>query len=144
MKPWVFLLIFIGLLVVAVAIGLIVFISAQPTDQGAPPAPQAENTPVPSQATLPVPVGACQSRLVGKITNSATGQATANVIVNIEGGPSTAQTKTDTNGLYGFAGLCAGKYTLTITPPGGKPAANPNPVTLDGSNAMTKVDLAFK
>jgi hypothetical protein len=135
----------IALLVVAVlAAACDAFLPSQPTDQASPPTPQAENTPVPALTSLPVPVGACQARLQGKITNSATGQATANVIVNIQSGSSTAETKTDNNGLYGFAGLCAGKYTLTITPPGGKPAPAPNPVTLDGSNIMTKMDFAYK
>jgi flagellar basal body-associated protein FliL len=143
-KTWLFLLLFIMLLVVASVVGLALFLSSQSSDQALPQPPLAENTPVPGKTSLPVPAGACQTRLQGKITNSATGQATANVIVNIQSGSSKAETKTDNNGLYGFAGLCAGKYTLTITPPGGKPIASPNPVSLDGSNTTSKVDLPFK
>lgn len=62
------------------------------------------------------------------------------VVVEIKAGSKTIKTVTDANGLYGFAGLCAGEYAMTITPPGGKPIVNPNRVALDGSNPV-KVDL---
>jgi hypothetical protein len=140
----VFLLLFIMLLVVAAVVGLAVFLSSQSSNQGLPQPTLAEGTPATSKTALPVPVGACQTRLQGKITNSTTGQATANVIVSIQSGSSKAETRTDNNGLYGFAGLCAGKYTVTITPPGGKAIADPNPVTLDGSNTTVKVDVPYK
>ena len=110
----------------------------------APVAPAAiTSTPAPGQATLPAPAGACQSRLWGKITNATTGQAPANVAVEINDGGHKFKTVTDANGLYGFAGLCAGEYAMSITPPGGKALANPNKVTLDGKQA-TKVDLSYK
>ncbi|MDE3090006.1 MAG: carboxypeptidase regulatory-like domain-containing protein [Chloroflexota bacterium] len=113
---------------------------SSPTSE--PPVAPAATTPVP--ATVPVPVGACQSRLWGKITNATTGQAApAKTTVEVESGNRKFKTETDGTGLYGFAGMCAGEYTMTITPPGGKPLPNPNKVSLDGKQA-TKVDLSFK
>ncbi len=106
-------------------------------------APGPAQTTLPAPATLPVPAGACQSRLWGKITNATTGQAPANVAVEIESGGRKFKTVTDTNGLYGFAGLCAAEYSMTITPPGGKALANPNKINLDGKQT-TKVDLSYK
>lgn len=111
---------------------------------GEPPPPVEEPTaPAPSAATpLPLPVGACQSKLSGKVVNSANNQPTANVTIEIVSGAKTIKTTSDPNGLYGFAGLCAGEYTISVTPPGGK--AQPGPkITLDGSKAV-RADLSFK
>jgi hypothetical protein len=49
----------------------------------------------------------------------------------------------DANGLYGFAGLCAGKYTITVVPPSSATAGESQIVTVDGSN-MVKLDLTFR
>ncbi len=109
-----------------------------------PPAPtSAANPPAAGQATLPVPAGGCQSRLWGKVTNTANGQSPANVSIEVASSGKSYKTVTDPNGLYGFAGLCAGDYALSLTPPGGKPIANPNPVKLDGTQPV-KVDLNYK
>jgi len=131
------------LLVAVLAVGCDAFSSAQPSDQPQPP-PAGANSPAPSgQATLPVPAGACQSRLWGKVTNATTGKTTANVAVEVTSSGKTFKTVTDANGLYGFAGLCAGDYAMSLTPPGGKPIPNPNPVKLDGKQVQ-QVDLPYK
>ncbi len=112
----------------------------QPSEQ---PQPAAVPTAIQSQPnTPPVPTGACRSRLWGKVTNATTGQAPANVVVEIAGGALKGKTTTDANGLYGFDGLCAGDFTLTITPPNGKPQPGPK-TTIDGTKQV-KVDLSFK
>jgi hypothetical protein len=132
----------IVLLVVAVlAAACDTFLSPQPSNS--PQAPVANTLAAPGQATLPVPVGACQSRLWGKVTNAATGKSPANVAVEISSSGKTFKTVTDANGLYGFAGLCAGEYAMSLTPPGGKPIPNPNPVKLDGKQVQ-QVDLPYK
>jgi len=116
------------------------FPSEQPPEEFQP---AAASTPTPSQPnTPPVPTGACRARLWGKVTNATTGQAAANVTVEIAGGTLKGKTITDANGLYGFDGLCAGEYTLTITPPNGKPQPGPK-ATTDGTKQV-KVDLSFK
>lgn len=115
------------------------FSSASPASQSQTPA----KTQAVGQTPLPVPVGDCQSRLWGKITNATNGQSPPNVAVEVVNGGKTFKTVTDPNGLYGFAGLCAGEYSMSLTPPGGKPISNPNKVTLDGSQPV-KVDLTYK
>ncbi len=107
----------------------------------APPEEQTPGEPT-VQPTLPAPVGACQAKLTGKVTNTTTGQSPANVVVEITSAGKTIKTITDPNGLYGFAGLCAGDYAVNVTPPNGK--AQPGPqVPLDGAKAV-KQDLTFK
>lgn len=123
---------------------LVVACDLLPADQPAQPPPgDAPSATTPSQPnTPPVPTGACRARLWGKVTNATTGQAPANVIVEIAGGALNGKTTTDANGLYGFDGLCAGDYALTITPPNGKPQPGPK-TTIDGTKQV-KVDLSFK
>lgn len=106
---------------------------------GNPPA----NPSAAGQSTLPAPASTCQSRLWGKVTNTTNGQSPANVAVEVVTGGKTFKTVTDSNGLYGFAGLCAGDYALSLTPPGGKAIPNANAVKLDGSQPV-KVDLTYK
>ncbi len=112
--------------------------SANPPS-GNPPA----NPPAAGQATLPAPASGCQSRLWGKVTNTANGQSPANVSIEVVSGGRSFKTITDSNGLYGFAGLCSGEYALSLTPPGGKPIQNPNTIKLDGTQPV-KVDLNYK
>ncbi len=125
------------------------FGNSEPTPASNPPAakpPAATppaNPPAAGQATLPAPAGGCQSRLWGKVTNTANGQSPANVSIEVVSGGQSFKTVTDANGLYGFAGLCAGDYTLSLTPPGGKVIPNPNPIKLDGTQPV-KVDLNYK
>ncbi len=110
--------------------------SDQPQDSGSPPkADQAK-------ATLPVPAGTCQSRLGGKITSTASKKPPVSVVVEIASSNKKLQAKTDANGMYGFAGLCAGQYAVSITPPGGARKPDVSRVSVDGSNAA-KLDLSF-
>lgn len=110
-----------------------------------PPAgnPPVSNPPAAGQSTLPAPASACQSRLWGKVTNTANGQSPANVSIEAVSGGKSFKTVTDANGLYGFAGLCSGDYALSLTPPGGRGIQNPNTVKLDGTQSV-KVDLNYK
>jgi hypothetical protein len=63
--------------------------------------------------------------------------------VEIKGEGWNARTLSDANGLYGFAGLCAGQYTMTVVPPSGATAGESQTVTVDGSN-MVRLDLVFR
>ncbi len=124
-----------------VAAGCDIFSSEQPTDQSQPPAQPA--APVTGgQSTVLPPAGACQSRLWGKLV-FASGQPKPNTQVDIVSSTFRAKTTADANGLYGFAGLCAGEYSISVTPPGGQPQPAPNKVALDGSKQV-KVDLQVK
>ncbi len=109
--------------------------ASEPVYQPAQPA-------VPVSATLPRPLAKCQSSLGGKITDNATQKSPANISVEIASGTKKFQTKTDANGLYGFAGLCAGQYEVSITPPGRGALANVSRVTLDGANPG-RLDLTY-
>ncbi len=109
--------------------------------QEQPPEP-AQPTVAPG-LTLPAPTGNCQSRLWGKVVNTANNQSPPNVTVEVASGNFKGKTITDNNGLYGFFGLCAGDYTVSITPPNAK-ASQPGPkVTLDGAKQV-KVDLSYR
>ena len=132
------------MLLILVALLSVACDALAPAPSGDPSTPPSANPPGPTgQSSLPVPVGNCQSRLWGKVTNTATGQSPANVAIEVVSGGKTFKTVTDPNGLYGFAGLCGGEYSMTLTPPGGKAIPNPNKVTLDGAQPV-KVDLAYK
>ncbi len=136
------ILIIVLLLILAVlSVACDAFSSAQPTDQ--PPLPQLATPGTGGQtAAPPPPAGSCQARLWGKIVN-ASGQARPNSQVDIVSRNFKAKTVADANGLYGFAGLCAGDYSITVTPQGGQAQPMPNKVTLDGSKQV-KVDLQTK
>lgn len=135
--------------VIWIVLGLLLFVSlagagcgANPT-LSAPPAPAvppAAGPTVPAP-TIPAPSGGCQSRIWGLV--SAGGAGEANVSVEIKGEGWNARTLSDANGLYGFAGLCAGKYTIVVVPPSGATAGESQIVTVDGSN-MVKLDLTFR
>ena len=105
-----------------------------------PAAPTVAAPTAPTPAIQP-PSSGCQSRIWGSV--SAGGAGEANVTVEIKGESWNAKTPSDANGLYGFAGLCAGKYTLTIVPPSGATAGESQTVTVDGSNTV-KLDLVFR
>jgi hypothetical protein len=103
-------------------------------------APTAAAPTAPTPAIQP-PSGGCQSRIWGGV--SAGGAGEPNVAVEIKGEGWSAKTFSDANGLYGFAGLCAGKYTITVVPPSGATAGESQTVTVDGSNTV-KLDLVFR
>ncbi len=118
------------------AAGCDAFSSSRSSNQPAPganPVPKANAT----------PSGPCNSRLGGKITNAATSQGTANAAVEVKSTSKSMKTITDSNGLYAFAGLCAGEYAMTVTPPGAKSVQNPNRVKLNGTEAV-KVDFPYR
>jgi hypothetical protein len=128
------------LLLVAVLSAGCALLSSQPSEQVQEPTPAPRGSPV--KATLALPASTCQSRLDGRITNNASKLPPTNVLVEIASGDKKLQTKTDQNGLYGFAGLCAGQYAVSITPPGGNRKADVSKVSLDGANAA-KQDLKY-
>ncbi len=139
----------VALLAVAVLLVACDLFSSPPPADLPPSNPPVSNPPAAGSpaasnpATLPAPVGACQSRLWGKVTNSANGQSPANVTVEITLGSQSFKTASDNNGLYGFAGLCAGQYAISVTPPGGKAVPIANKATLDGAQPV-KLDLSYK
>ena len=107
----------------------------QPTQPSAPSAPTGQSQPIP-------PTGACQSRLWCKVANTA-GQPAPNAAVEIAGASFKGKAVADASGTYGFAGLCAGEYSVTVTPPNGKPQPVADKARLDGTQ-MLKMDLSFK
>ncbi len=134
------LLIGMLLLIAVLATGCDLF-SSQPSDQAPPDSPQSSKV-SPGQATLPLPASTCQSRLGGKVTSSTDKRPPPNVLIEIAASNKKLQVKTDNNGLYGFAGLCAGQYSVSITPPGGARKADVSKVSIDGSNPA-KLDLKY-
>jgi protocatechuate 3,4-dioxygenase beta subunit len=105
----------------------------------APVAPQSQQAT--STAPLP-PTGQCQSKLLGRVVD-ANGQPAKGAIIDIKSGNFTGKTLSDDNGLYGFAGLCAGNYSFTVTLSGqpAKPVAGT--AALDGANS-NRMDLTVK
>jgi carboxypeptidase family protein len=97
---------------------------------------QTANTP-----QLP-PQGNCQSKLLGRVVD-ANGALAKGAVIEIKSGSFNAKALSDDNGLYGFAGLCAGGYGFTVTLPGKSPRALATTATLDGANTV-KTDLAVK
>ena len=140
-------LVIVSLLIVVVSmlIGCQAFSSAEPTQPPPPPAgatQPAATKPAGTAPTIPPAAGKCQSRLWGKVT--ATGGAIKpNATIDIVAGNFKAKTQTDANGLYGFAGLCAGEYSLSATPQGGAAQAWPNKIPVDGANEV-KLDVQVK
>ncbi len=110
-----------------------------------PPPPQSSAPAQPSASTGTVaePSTACNSRLFGKLTNTATNKTTGNASIQVSSAGKTIKTITDRNGMYGFLGLCAGEYAITYTPPEGTPITRPDKVKLDGTQPF-KLDLTYK
>ncbi len=137
----------ISLIVLLLIIALLV-VACSSTDSASPEPPSSQppgqQPTLSTQTTPPAPAGNCQSRLDGKVVNTATNQSPANVTVEISSASFKAKTFTDNNGLYGFFGLCAGEYTIAITPPNSKTAQSGPKVTLDGTNKRVKFDLSYK
>lgn len=146
MKRTALLLALLSIAVLATGCGIFEAIFPPSSSDQSLPSPSgqpASKPPAAGQATLPAPASACQSRLWGKVTNTANGQSPANVSIEVVSAGKSFKTVTDSNGLYGFAGLCSGDYALSITPPGGKAIPNPNSIKLDGTQPV-KVDLSYK
>lgn len=138
MKHILFLLTFA--VIATFTVGCSLYSLDEPQPQGQPQ-PTMQSAPTQSIGNLPPP-GPCQARLWGKVTNDK-GQTAANITVDIATGSFKAKTATDSNGLYGFAGLCAGEYTFNVTPPNGKPQPAGDKTPLDGGKQV-KVDLTYK
>ena len=113
--------------------------------------PNATAMPIAPAAVAPSPTvvlratGNCQSRISGRVLDpsgkpvkAATVQLRASVI---KGTP--PRTVSDDNGLYGFAGLCAGSYGFTVAMPGKQAQPVTPTANVDGANA-TRLDLALK
>jgi Carboxypeptidase regulatory-like domain len=76
----------------------------------------------------------CASRLIGHVYDNQN-QAVNGATVDIQAAQYHYNTLSDSNGSYGFYGLCAGTYQFNVTLPG--QAAKPVPLTagMDGSNS---------
>lgn len=99
-------------------------------------APQAQNTAANQQPAAP---SSCQSKLLGRLAD-ANGAVIKGAVVQVSSGKFNAKTLSDDNGLYGFAGLCAGTYAFAVTVPGKSPKALSTTSTLDGANTV-RTDL---
>src|SRR5512140_1363092 len=101
-------------------------------------APLAVATP-----TVPLrPVGNCQSRLMGRVLDSS-GKLIKGATIDLRGSAikgTPPRAVSDDNGLYGFAGLCAGSYTFAVTAPGKQAEALAVTISIDGANTG-KADL---
>ena len=88
-----------------------------------------------------IAAGDCQSRLWGKLVG-ATVPVPDGAQVALNSNAQTLTTVFDANGLYGFAGLCPGRYAVRIQT--GDPAlALPYQFELDGRNVVRQ-DLAYQ
>ncbi len=112
-------------------------IPANPPAQGV----NQQSAPTSAPGALPSPSN-CQSKVMGRVVD-AKGNMVKGATVDTKSGKFTARTVTDDNGLYGFAGLCGGTFTFTVTPKGQKAQAIAGTLALDGQN-IAKKDLALK
>ncbi len=113
------------------------------------PVPVKANTKQPAATTaqgeptiLPLAPSKCQSKVTGRVVD-AKGGLVKGATVGIKGGSFTAKTLSDENGLYGFAGLCAGSFSFTVQPPSQAAKTVAGNVTVDGNNSA-KADLTYK
>jgi hypothetical protein len=98
----------------------------------------AASSPAATQASgqsLP-PASSCQARLWGKIAD-ANGKAVIKETVLLHGSKE-AKTFTDPSGFYGFAGLCAGDYSLSVSLQDGSSREFPDKMSLEGSQDLRK------
>ncbi len=115
--------------------------TAIPINPNVQVAPSSGNTPTP----LPPPAAAtnkCQSKLTGRIYD-AKGVLVKGATIEIKNGNFTAKTLSDDNGLYGFAGLCAGTYSFSVQLPGQAAKALTTKTTANGGDSI-KADLSLK
>ncbi|MGB8648650.1 MAG: carboxypeptidase-like regulatory domain-containing protein [Anaerolineae bacterium] len=96
--------------------------------------------------TVPLrPEGNCQSRISGRVLDS-TGAIIKGAAIDLRGNGikgTPPKAVSDDNGLYGFAGLCAGAYTFTVTAPGKRAVALTVSADVDGAN-VARADLTVK
>ncbi len=98
--------------------------------------------PVNNTAVSSTPASKCQSHLIGRVVD-AENQVVKDVVVDIASTSVTARATSDENGRYGFAGLCAATFRVTVTAPGQPPRALPDGVAVDGANTI-QYDIALK
>ncbi len=113
----------------------------QPASTNPAVAPRA----VTSQTVQAHPVGNCQSRILGRILDTS-GKLIKGATIDLRGNAikgTPPRAVSDDNGLYGFAGLCAGSYSFTVTAPGKAAEALSTTVAVDGANTG-KADLTVK
>lgn len=107
--------------------------------------PVVNPTTAPVQATntpgLPPP-SKCQSKLLGRVLD-ANATPAKGAVIEIKGGTFSGKTLSDDNGLYGFAGLCAGTYSFSVTLTGQQPKPVAATATVDGTNTV-RADLNVK
>lgn len=118
--------------------------NAAPSTNQNPPAvlPQAAKSPTAGPLRA---AGNCQSKIMGKVLDP-NGSIVKGASVEIKGDAikgAAPQAVTDANGLYGFAGLCAGTYAFTVGAPGKAAQALNVTAKVDGANSG-KVDLTLK
>ncbi len=113
-------------------------VPVNPNVQVAPPA-SVTSTPLP---VPPAATNKCQSKLTGRIRD-AKGAQVKRATIQIKNGTFTATTVSDDNGLYGFAGLCAGSYSFSAQLPGQPLKPLSTTANLSGSDAV-KTDLTLK
>lgn len=112
--------------------------------QATTPAESGASTPRATATRPPAgpPVSECQTRLWGNLTD-AKGSPAPNLKLTLKGGASDHITISDAGGLYGFAGLCAGDYTVSVVLANDSTQDLPEKIKLDGS-ASVKQDLNLK
>lgn len=90
----------------------------------------------PAAGTTPQAQGQqrCASRLIGHVYNNQN-QAVTGATVDIQAPQFHYNTVSDSNGLYGFYGLCGGTYQFNVTLPGQSPKQVPLTAGMDGSNS---------
>ena len=101
-------------------------------------APQTQATNIPQSPAQ----GNCQSKLLGRVVD-ANGALAKGAVIAIKNGSFNSKTLSDDNGLYGFAGLCAGAYGFTVTLAGQPAKALATSATVDGVNTV-RADLTVK
>ncbi len=122
----------------------------EPTSAPVQPNAAATNPAVaPAAAASPTvrlqPTGNCQSRITGHVLD-ANGTIIKGATIELRGNAikgTPPKAVTDDNGLYGFAGLCAGTYSFTVTVPGKRAVALAQNASVDGANSI-KADLTIK
>jgi hypothetical protein len=114
--------------------------SATPTSEQPPPAGPTQTPEPEGQGGSPVPnLGNCQSVVEGYVLDGS-GQRSQGATVLAEAEGWSGATATNDEGLFGFAGLCAGTTTLQAFLPSGQASAAVS-IDLTGQNSV-KVDLS--
>ena len=107
--------------------------------------PPAVGTFGPANVSTSVPItpaSKCQSRLIGRVTD-ANDRVIKDALVDIVSGSISARATSDENGQYGFAGLCAGAFRVSVTVPGQQTKSLADTVVVDGAN-MIKYDIPVR